>query len=187
MRHVTSLEDLGLAQPSAITIGAFDGVHRGHQALIGQMVAAAHATGRTAVVLTFFPHPSVVLRGRRPSFYLSSPDEKSEYLSRLGVDAAVTHPFDRAVSEIRAADFVERLLTFARMDELWCGPDFALGHGREGTVDFLQAEGQRRAFRLRVLPPVLIDGVVISSTRIRQTLRDGAVRDPSAVHIKPGH
>ena len=175
MRHVTSLEDLGLSQPSAITIGAFDGVHRGHQALIGQMVAAAHATGRTAVVLTFFPHPSVVLRGRRPSFYLSSPDEKSEYLSQLGVDAAVTHPFDRAVSEIRAADFVERLLTFARMDELWCGPDFALGHGREGTVDFLQAEGQRRAFRLRVLPPVLIDGEVISSTRIRQTLRDGAV------------
>lgn len=175
MRHVTSLEELGPDQPSALTIGAFDGVHRGHQALISQMVAEAHASQRAAVVLTFFPHPSVVLRGRRPSFYLSSPEEKAEYLSQLGVDAIVTHPFNLAVSEIRASEFVDRLLTYARLDELWCGPDFALGHNREGTVDFLQAEGKRRGFRVRVMPPVLIDGEVISSTRIRQTLRDGAV------------
>ena len=100
MRHVTSLEELSLAQRSAMTIGAFDGVHRGHQALIGQMVAEAHANGRAAVVLTFFPHPSVVLRGRRPSFYLSSPEEKAEYLAALGVDAVVTHPFNLAVSRI---------------------------------------------------------------------------------------
>ncbi len=89
MRHVTSLEDLSLAAPSALTIGAFDGVHRGHQALIGQMVAAAHANGRAAVVLTFFPHPSVVLRGRRPSFYLSSPEEKAEYLAAAVVRAGL--------------------------------------------------------------------------------------------------
>src|SRR6266852_4529954 len=133
MRHVTSLEELGLDRPSAMTIGAFDGVHRGHQALIGEMAAAAHASGRTAVVLTFFPHPSVVLRGRRPSFYLSSPEEKAEYLSQLGVDATVTHPFSLAVSEISASEFVDRLSTYARLDEFWCGPDFALGHNRVGT------------------------------------------------------
>ena len=175
MRHVTSLEELGQDKPSLITIGAFDGVHRGHQALIGQMVAAAHATERAAIVLTFFPHPSVVLRGRRPSFYLSSPEEKARYLSELGVDVTVTHPFNQAVSEIRASDFVDRLLSYARLSELWCGPDFALGHNREGTVDFLAAEGQQRGFNVRVMAPVLIDGEIISSTRIRQTLRDGAV------------
>lgn len=185
MRHVTSLDELSLAQPSAVTIGAFDGVHRGHQALIGQMVAAAHDNGRAAVVLTFFPHPSVVLRGRRPSFYLSSPEEKAEYLSDLGVDATVTHPFNLAVSEIRASEFVERLLTYARLDELWCGADFALGHNREGTVDFLQAEGARRGFRVRVMPPVLIDGEAISSTRIRQTLRDGAVEQAARFLGRP--
>ncbi len=185
MRHVTSLEELNLAQPSALTIGAFDGVHRGHQALIGQMVAEAHSTGRAAVVLTFFPHPSVVLRGRRPSFYLSSPEEKAEYLSALGVDATVTHPFSLAVSEIRASAFVERLLTYAKLDELWCGSDFALGHNREGTVEFLQAEGQRHGFRVRVLPPVLIDGEPISSTRIRQTLRDGAVEQAARYLGRP--
>ncbi len=175
MRHVTSLEELGLGKSSLLTIGAFDGVHRGHQALIGQMVAEAHASDRAAVVLTFFPHPSVVLRGRRPSFYLSSPEEKAGYLSELGVDATVTHPFNQAVSEIRAAEFVNRLLSYARLAELWCGPDFALGHNREGTVEFLEAEGRQRGFGVRVMPPVLIDGEIISSTRIRQTLRDGAV------------
>ena len=111
MRHTTSLQELKLDQPSALTIGAFDGVHRGHQALIGEMVAAAHSIGRAAVVLTFFPHPSVVLRGRRPSFYLSSPEEKAEYLAALGVDDMLTHPFDRSVSEIPASEFVERLVS----------------------------------------------------------------------------
>src|SRR5579859_2104187 len=185
MRHVTSLEELSLSQPSAMTIGAFDGVHRGHQALIGQMVAEAHASARAAVVLTFFPHPSVVLRGRRPSFYLSSPEEKAEYLAALGVDATVTHPFSLAVSEITAAEFVDRLLRYAKLDELWCGSDFALGHNREGTVEYLEAEGKRRGFRVRVMPPVLIDGEVISSTRIRQTLRDGAVEQAARYLGRP--
>ena len=168
-----------------MTIGAFDGVHRGHQALIGQMVAEAHANGRAAVVLTFFPHPSVVLRGRRPSFYLSSPEEKAEYLSALGVDATVTHPFNLAVSEITATEFVNRLVRYARLEELWCGSDFALGHNREGTVEFLEAAGKTRGFGVRVMPPVLIDGEVISSTRIRQTLRDGAVEQAARYLGRP--
>ena len=185
MRHTTSLQDLNLDQPSALTIGAFDGVHRGHQALIGEMVAAAHSSGRAAVVLTFFPHPSVVLRGRRPSFYLSSPEEKAGYLAALGVDAMITHPFDHAVSEIPANEFVNRLVVYARLDELWCGSDFALGHNREGTVEFLQAAGAQRGFRVRVMPPLLFDGEVISSTRIRQTLRDGAVEQAARYLGRP--
>ena len=185
MRHVTSLEELQLGQPAALTIGAFDGVHRGHQALIGALVADAHANGRAAVVLTFFPHPSVVLRGRRPSFYLSSPDEKVAYLSELGVDSVVTHPFDLAVSKITAAEFVDRLVTYAHLAELWCGADFALGHNREGTVEFLQAEGDRRGFKVRIMSPFLIDGEVISSTRIRQTLRDGAVEQAARYLGRP--
>ena len=97
----------------------------------------------------------------------------------------VTHPFNLAVSEIRAGEFVDRLQTYARLDELWCGPDFALGHNREGTVDYLQVEGKRRGFRVRVMPPVLIDGEVISSTRIRQTLRDGAVEQAARYLGRP--
>jgi riboflavin kinase / FMN adenylyltransferase len=175
MQHVTTLNDLHPAQPSCLTIGAFDGVHRGHQVLIGDMVKHAHATGRVAVVLTFYPHPSVVLRGRRPAFYISTPEEKADYLSTLGVDAVVTHPFNQEVANIPAADFVARLVAHARLSELWCGADFALGHNRQGDVSFLRAEGERRGFTVNVVEPVQIEGEVISSTRIRQALRDGAV------------
>jgi riboflavin kinase/FMN adenylyltransferase len=185
MQPVTSLEDLRLTQPTCLTIGAFDGVHRGHQALIGTMVAQAHATGHSAVVVTFFPHPSVVLRGRRPSFYLSTPEDKVEHLRALGVDAVVTHPFSREVAAIPAAEFVERLVTYAHLAELWCGEDFALGRNREGDVEFLRAAGIRKGFSVHVVPPVLIDGEVISSTRIRQTLRDGAVEQAARYLGRP--
>jgi len=175
MQHVTSLEDLHLTRPACLTIGAFDGVHRGHQVLIGDMVKRAHTTGRAAMVLTFYPHPSVVLRGRRPAFYISTPEEKAEYLSTLGVDAVVTHPFNQEVANVTAADFVARLVEYARLSELWCGADFALGHNRQGDVPFLRAEGERRGFTVNVVDAVLMEGEVISSTRIRQALRDGAV------------
>ena len=185
MLHTSTLEDLKLNQPACLTIGAFDGVHRGHQMLIGDMVRHAHATGRAAVVVTFYPHPSVFLRGRRPSFYLTTPDEKADYLAALGVEAVVTHPFNAEVANIRAADFVTRLVEHARMTELWCGSDFALGHNREGTVDFLRAEGERRGFTVTVAAPELADGEVISSTRIRQALRDGAVEQAARYLGRP--
>jgi riboflavin kinase/FMN adenylyltransferase len=185
MQHVTSLEALRLAQPACVTLGSFDGVHLGHQAIIRGMVEHAHPAGRAAVVITFYPHPSVVLRGRRPSFYLSTPEAQAELLLALGVDAVVTHPFNHEVANIRAADFVTALMEHAQMRELWCGEDFTLGHNREGTVPFLQAEGARCGFTVRVTPPVLIDGELVSSTRIRQTLRDGAVEQAARYLGRP--
>ena len=185
MQSVTSLEALQLDRPALVTIGAFDGLHRGHQALIGQMVQAAHSADQAAVVITFFPHPSVVLRGRRPSFYLSTPEEKVEYLSRLGVDAVVTHPFNHAVAQVTAAEFVDRLVRYARLRTLWAGADFALGHNREGDLNYLRTAGEKRGFDVCVMQPVLIDGEVISSTRIRQTLRDGAVEQAARYLGRP--
>jgi riboflavin kinase/FMN adenylyltransferase len=175
MQHVSALEDLSLDRPACVTIGAFDGVHRGHQALIEAMTAHAHAMRQAAVAVTFFPHPSVVLRGRRPSFYISDPGEKAEALAAHGVDAVVTHPFSHEVANTSAADFVARLARHTHMRELWCGADFALGHNRQGDVTFLRAEGERRGFIVNVVAHVIIDGEVISSSRIRQALRDGAV------------
>lgn len=175
MQPTTSLSEFKLDQPTCLTIGAFDGVHCGHQHLIGELVRHAHASGRAAVVITFFPHPSVFLRGRLPSFYLSTPEEKAERLRVLGVDALVTHTFDSAFASITAGEYVQQLVTHARLSELWCGADFALGHNREGTVAYLRAAGEWFGFSVNVQPPVLMDGEVVSSTRIRQCLRDGAV------------
>lgn len=185
MQQTDALEALQLTHPACVAIGAFDGVHCGHQALIGALVQSARQKQQSAVVITFYPHPSVVLRGRRPSFYLSTPEEKAEYLAALGVDALVTHPFNASVAAIRAVEFVDRLVTYAHLQELWCGADFALGHNREGNVDFLRAEGAKRGFTVNVGEPVMFEGEIISSTRIRQALRDGAVEQAARYLGRP--
>lgn len=171
MQIVPTLADLNLSTPAYVAIGAFDGVHRGHQALIGGMVQAARSAGQAALVVTFYPHPSVVLRGRRPSFYLSTQEDKAAHIAALGVDALVVQTFDAAFALVTASDYVAQLRQHARLSQLWCGADFALGHRRQGDVAFLRALG----VTVQVVEPTLFDGEIISSTRIRQCLRDGAV------------
>lgn len=185
MQSVASFNELQLNQPTCVAIGAFDGVHRGHQALIGEMVQYAHATGRQAVVITFAPHPAVFLRGRRPSFYLSTQQAKAAHLAALGVDVLVTHTFDAHFAAMTAANYVQQLVTKVKLSELWCGADFALGHNRAGTVAYLQAAGEQLGFAIKVQTPILLDGEIISSTRIRQCLRDGAVEQAARLLGRP--
>jgi riboflavin kinase/FMN adenylyltransferase len=172
-RHA-SLEELHLPA-SQLAVGSFDGVHRGHQALIRPMVEDARRLGHPAVALTFFPHPSVVLRGRRPSFYIMTPDEKAEALAALGVDIIVTLRFDHAMAQIPAAEFLSLLQRHLGFQGLWVGEDFALGHQREGNRLFLEQASGTYGYRLHVVPPFLMGGEAISSTRIREALRSGDV------------
>ncbi|MER3400000.1 MAG: hypothetical protein C4313_02520 [Thermoflexus sp.] len=173
MRVVRHLEDLEPA-PSVVTVGAFDGVHLGHQALIGQVVAMARAMGWRSVVITFFPHPAVVLRGETP-FYLTSPEEKRRRIARLGVDVLVQMPFTRETAQIRAADFVERLVRIG-MRALWAGPDFAMGHRREGTLAVLEALGRQHGYTVHVALEFHLGGQPVRSSRVREALRRGDVR-----------
>ncbi len=176
MLVVRSLSDVKLEADAAhVAIGAFDGVHLGHQALLGDMVARARAAGRAAVAVTFDPHPAVFLHGRRPSFYLSTQADKADRIAALGVDALVVQAFDADFAATPAARYVEALLTYTHLRELTCGRDFALGHNREGNVAYLQRAGVAAGFTVNVAVPVLLDGEVVSSTRVRQALRDGAV------------
>lgn len=174
MLHIRSLDDL-LIDRSYLTVGAFDGIHLGHQALIRRMRAAAHAAGCQAVVLTFYPHPAVVIRGGQPAFYIASPDERADLLAALGVDVVITHPFNTEVSRVRAADFIDRLIQRLGMRSLWVGDGFALGHKREGNVPFLRRLGLERGFSVEVIQPIQVDGEVVSSTRVREALRQGDV------------
>ena len=93
MQHSYGLQDIHI-QDAWLTIGSYDGVHLGHQQIINQITAGAQSAVAPAVVLTFFPHPLVVLKGPRESFYLTMPEEKAEILGRMGVDLVVTHPFN---------------------------------------------------------------------------------------------
>lgn len=159
----------------ALSIGAFDGVHRGHQKLVLAMVDRSRAEHLPSVVMTFYPHPSVVLRGREPSHYLTLPEEKAVHLRRLGVDHVVTQRFDLAFSQLSADQFLDRVLDAWGVRSFWVGEDFAFGHDRLGTVGFLRGKGSDRGFTVEVVPPLLLDGEVVSSTRVREALRSGDV------------
>jgi riboflavin kinase/FMN adenylyltransferase len=174
MEHVRDLEQLHL-EGCALTIGSFDGVHLGHQALIRALVGSARHTHLPAVVLTFFPHPSVVLRGRKPAFYITTPEEKAALLDELGVDYVVTQHFDRDLAAVTADAFLDWAQSHLAFRDLWVGEDFALGYRRQGNVPYLEEAGAARGFRLHVLAPVLIEGEVVSSTRVREALRSGDV------------
>lgn len=185
MQVVKSLAELRLDAAAAyVAIGAFDGVHLGHQALLSDMVARARNAGCAAVAVTFDPHPAVFLHGRRPSFYLSTQADKAARIAALGLDGLVVQAFDAEFANTPAAQYVDLLLRHTRLRELTCGRDFALGHNREGNVAYLQRAGAAAGF-INVAAPVLVDGEVVSSTRIRQALRDGAVEQATRLLGRP--
>ncbi len=112
MQHYRSLEEVNL-QNSWLTVGVFDGVHRGHQEIIKKLTAGAHANDAPAVVLTFDPHPATVLSGQEIKC-LTLPDERADLLGKLGVDVVITERFTRELSTVTAYDFMTRLVASAR-------------------------------------------------------------------------
>jgi len=177
MQHITDLSHADPSGPTIVAVGMFDGVHRGHQHLLQRLVETAHAAEYTPAVLTFSPHPDKVLGRAQSRYYLTSPQQRAALLGALGVEIVITHPFDDTVRQIRAAEFVDRLLTYLKLRELWVGQDFALGYKREGDVAFLREQGAQKGFRLEVIDLVGSDdnGVIITSSAIRSVLEAGDV------------
>ena len=178
MQHVQHLSEVKVQRPSIVTVGVFDGVHRGHQALIRQLVAAAHQQNQVAVVLTFFPHPDVMLREISAPYYLATAEQRAVLLGDLGVDVVVTLSFDEDLRQMRAADFVDQLFEFVNMSEIWATADFAMGYQREGNIGFLREQAASKDFVVRTIEPIADPdtGTMVSSTTIRELLRDGEMR-----------
>jgi riboflavin kinase/FMN adenylyltransferase len=185
MTPLYKLTDLQLEQPSVVTIGVFDGLHLGHQFLIRELVDTAHRAGLLAVVLTFFPHPDVVVRGLTGRIYLTTPEERAGRLLALGVDNVVTHPFNEETRHMRAAAFVDQLVRHLRPRELWVGADFALGYQREGNVDFLREQGAQEGFDVHTVDLLQRGTDVITSTRIREALGTGDVETAGQLLGRP--
>jgi riboflavin kinase/FMN adenylyltransferase len=141
--------------------------------LVRQMRASAQAEDLPTTVLSFFPHPSVVLHGWKPAFYLSSPEEKANRLGELGVDYVINQRFDLDLSHLRAAAFLDWIEDRLHPKGLWVGPDFALGYRREGDIAYLETASRARGFHLHVVEPARVGGEVVSSTRIRKALWAG--------------
>lgn len=179
MRVIHSLEAAGPDQDVILAIGAFDGVHRGHQHLLRALISRAADTGWFSTALTFHPHPRALLQPARSTTYLSTPDERAEIMRALGLDLLVLLPFSAKLASTPARRFVRTLYNWLRMRELWVGAGFALGRGREGDTRVLAALGEEMGFALRVVSPLLENGKPVSSTRIRQLLAEGDMTETS--------
>jgi len=175
MKHVHSLKDANLNTPSLVTIGVFDGLHTGHQTLIKQLVDKAHADHKLAVVITFFPHPDKVLRDVDDRYYLMTSDQRAKLILKMGVDCVITHPFDDDIRQMRASNFVDQLVEYLKISELWVGSDFAMGYKREGNVGFLSAQGREKDFTVTAIDLIMTDSgeKVIRSSEIRDHITVG--------------
>jgi len=170
-------------EPTALTgavvaLGNFDGVHLGHRAVLDAAGRAARAAGRPWAALSFEPHPRSVFRPGDPPFRLTPFPVKARLLDEAGLDLLYSLPFDTAFSRLDARTFVDAVLVAGiGATHLVSGPDFAFGHGRGGSVALLEALGPARGFAVTAVPPVVIGGEPVSSSRIRRLLAEGRPRE----------
>ncbi|MGB9669095.1 MAG: bifunctional riboflavin kinase/FAD synthetase [Anaerolineales bacterium] len=174
MQHYWSLENVTL-DTSWLSIGTFDGVHLGHQEIIRTLTQGAHADHKQAVVVTFFPHPAMVLGKKEGRYYLSTPEERAEDLGNLGVDIVITHPFNLQVAQLSAEEFLTRIKEKLNFSNLLVGYDFALGKNREGNVEKLKELSAKLNYSLRVIPALRVDGQIVSSSLLRKMLTEGKI------------
>jgi riboflavin kinase/FMN adenylyltransferase len=162
-------------RPAIVTIGNFDGMHRGHQKLIQQVTDRAHALGLGSLAVTFEPHPEQILFPERRLNHLSSAEERIELLHAAGIDDVWVCPFTTELSRMEPEDFMRLVADRRPIEELWVGSDFALGRGRRGTIAVLADLGGALGWGLHMVPPYHFDGRTVSSTAIRTLLGAGAV------------
>ena len=162
----------------AVALGNFDGVHRGHQALLAETAGHARSLGAPLVALTFEPHPRRFFVPDTGPFRLTLPPAKARLLEQFGVQAILAQRFDPAFAAVTADAFVDDVLRGGLgARHVVCGYDFTFGARRGGNVEFLRQAGALRGIGVTVLEPVMREGEIYSSTRIREALRAGMVRE----------
>lgn len=160
-------------RPTAVTIGVFDGVHRGHQHLVRLLLERARQEGLASVAITFNPHPRTVIRPGTAVTYLTSLEERVELLQGLGLDAVAVLPFTSELAQLSPHEFLTMLTEELDMRLLIVGPDFALGRNRSGTVSVMRASGEKLGFSVEVAPLLTEGDEKVGSTAVRHALALG--------------
>ena len=176
------------APPAAVsvTIGNFDGVHLGHQELLRRTVARANAAGTSSVALTFTPHPIRFFSPRARFYEITSLEEKAALIARFGIDTLVVEPFTGEVGRMWPAEFAREILARRlRARYVIVGYDFTFGRNRTGSPAMLGAIGKELGFEVEVVPPLVRGGLIVSSTRIRDLLLAGRVREAEELLCRP--
>jgi riboflavin kinase/FMN adenylyltransferase len=175
IRHSTSCSRR-FAAP-VLTLGNFDGVHRGHQAIFARVVAEARRRGGDAIAMTFTPHPMAVLRPEHAPPALTSLRDKLTLIAASGIDVVLLQRFTRAFSTLPAEEFVERFIAGAvGASKLVVGHSVSFGRERRGNAALLQELGARLGFEVEVIGPVAVDGHEVSSSAIRRAITAGDMR-----------
>jgi riboflavin kinase/FMN adenylyltransferase len=178
MKIITDLAEI--TEPfhkACVTIGNFDGVHQGHQYLFSEVQKRAYSHGGTSVAITFMPHPLLVVHPEACIKLISTCEQKRELIELAGIDILIIIPFTKEFAKITAEDFVNTiLLDKIGMKELIVGYDYCFGKGREGTTEYLKAQGKIKGFPVTVMDPFYVDGIIASSTQVRKLVKEGNMR-----------
>ena len=179
MQIITDLCDITAPFPKPfVTIGNFDGVHLGHQMLFSEVVGKAYREKGTGIAITFAPHPLKVVRPESGIKLISTCDQKRELIALANIDILIIIPFTKGFAAMSAEAFVDEVL-IGRIGvrELVVGHDYAFGRGRQGDIPFLQEQGRRKGFAVSVVPPYSVNGMVVSSSKVRELIGLGRMRD----------
>lgn len=162
---------------TVVTIGTFDGVHKGHQQIIRHLVETAKQENCSSLILTFFPHPRLVLQGDSSIQLLNSIEERKALLSKTGVDHLIVHPFDEAFSSMTAEEFIETVLVKKlNVQQIIVGHDHRFGKNRTADFHDLVAFGKKYGFHVTQIAAEMLNEVNISSTKIRTALQEGDIQ-----------
>lgn len=176
MKIFNSIKSFNATKPTIVTIGTFDGVHLGHQKIVAQITKNAHALNCESLVLTFFPHPRMVLQESTEMKQLNTLNEKIALLDNLGIDNLVVHPFDKEFSRLTAEEFVKKVLVDVfKIKKIIIGHDHRFGRNRTATIDDLINFGETYGFEVEQISAEEINEVSISSTKIRNALLEGNI------------
>ncbi|MEW6501393.1 MAG: bifunctional riboflavin kinase/FAD synthetase [Thermodesulfobacteriota bacterium] len=187
MNVYTSLRDIPGPFPHAcVTIGNFDGVHLGHQMLFSEVVGLAYRHQGTSVAITFDPHPLQVVRPELGLKLISSRQQKIELIGMAHLDVLVLLPFTREFAAMAAEQFVDQVLIGTMgVKELVVGYDYAFGKGRQGNIPFLEEQGRQKGFNVTVVEAYYVDGMLASSTKVRDLVQEGRMREVKKLLGRP--
>ncbi|MBA7569556.1 MAG: bifunctional riboflavin kinase/FAD synthetase [Dehalococcoidia bacterium] len=185
MQVETELAEFSPKKDMLLTIGVFDGVHLGHRHLIARLAGLAQKSGLSSGVITFRRHPREVLAPRTSLPFLTDIERRIELLRNEGVEAVIPLSFTTELAKLSPKEFLELLKKHLRMRGLVIGPDFALGKNREGDTDALRQLGAEMDFNVTVVPPLTVNGEVVSSTAIRKALAEGDMKRAQKLMGRP--
>ena len=176
MRIFDNLKSYSSEKESILTIGTFDGVHIGHNKILKRLIQDSKKNNLSSLVMTFFPHPRMILNKSHEIKMIDTIDEKINLIEKTGLDNLIIHPFDNNFSKIRAKEFVEEILVKKlKIKEIIIGYDHKFGKDREASVKDLKKFGQDYIFNVKEIPAEEIDSIAISSTKIRDAILNGEI------------